>query len=142
MAAPALAVWIGILFLGVFFLLALVHDLRWRSRAAMTLYLGQCDVALEYPRFSNPELMKLNTSHKTADGEKETFECYEWFVARLVYVLDEALRINPSKRWRAVARTQLANHSDYFGSAYYRKQDYFAHYSARMRRLIEEARRD
>lgn len=107
----------------------------WRSLAAKKLYLGQCDVALTYPQFSNPE-GKLDLRAKTVDGDKAAFEQYEWYVARLVYVLDQCLILGPKRRWRAVANTQLANHKHYFGSDYYRKQDYLTHYSRRMRALI------
>lgn len=118
----------------------LSHSLRWRSYAAMQLYVGQCDVALLYPRFSNPQLMKLDLRDKTADGDGDSFERYEWYVARLVYVLDETLRLGPATRWSKVAKTQLGNHKKYLASDYYSKQGYLDHYSARIRRLIEEQR--
>jgi hypothetical protein len=124
----------------VLLIIALGQALRWRALSAKQLYLGQCDMALKYPRFSSPELMKLDLGAGTADGEADTFEAYEWFVARLVYVLDEALRLWPSSQWYAVANTQLANHSQYFASEYYAKQGYLSHYSARMRTLIQKQR--
>jgi hypothetical protein len=121
-------------------IIAVGQAIRWRSLSAKQLYLAQCDVALQYPRFANPDLLKLDLRSKTVDGEPESFEAYEWYVARLVYVLDEALRMWPSSQWQAVADTQLANHKQYFASDYYAKQDYLAHYSSRMRKLIEKQR--
>jgi hypothetical protein len=109
--------------------------IRWRTAKAKTLYLGQCDVALQYPQFSNPE-DKLDMRAHTVAGDKTAFEQYEWYVARLVYVLDECLKLGPRARWRTVADTQLSNHKHYFGSDYYKKQDYLPHYSRRMRALI------
>ncbi len=53
---------------------------------------------------------------------------------------DAAMKIAPFQRWAAVARTQLANHKHYLASEYYAKQDYIRHYSARMRRLIQQQR--
>ena len=111
-----------------------------RTHYAVMHYLGQCDVALREPQFSNPELGKLDLRDRTFDGEKREFERYEWYVARLVYVLDAAMRLAPWQQWRAVARTQLANHKHYLASEYYAKQDYLNHYSGRMRRLIREQR--
>ena len=72
------------------------------------------------------------------DGEAELFERYEWYVARLIYTLDECLALAPIPQWYAVAKTQLANHKKYFASDYYKKQDYLSHYSLRMRMLIEQ----
>jgi hypothetical protein len=111
-----------------------------RTRYAVMHYLSQCDVAMREPRFSNPELGKLDLRDHTFDGEKAQFERYEWYVARLVYVLDAAMRLAPWQQWTAVAKTQLANHKHYFASDYYAKQDYLKHYSGRMRRLIREQR--
>ena len=122
----------------ILLIIALGQAFRWRSLSAKQLYLAQCDTALKYPRFSNPGLMKLDLRALTADGERDTFEAYEWFVARLVYVLDEVLRLWPSWRWYAVANTQLANHKQYFSSDYYASQNYFPHYSARMRSMIRK----
>jgi hypothetical protein len=109
-----------------------------RTHHAVIHYLGQCDVALREPQFSNPELGKLDVKGCTFDGDKREFERYEWYVARLVYSLDAAMRIAPFQRWAAVARTQLALHKQYFTSDYYAKQDYLKHYSPRMRRLIKK----
>ncbi|HTK80010.1 MAG TPA: hypothetical protein VL286_06175 [Rhizomicrobium sp.] len=117
---------------------AIVTMLSWRSEKAKSLYLSQCDVALRYPRFSNPDLAKLDLEARTFDGSAEDFECYEWYVARLVYVLDECVRLCPVPQWYAVARTQLGNHRKYFASDYYRSQDYLPHYSLRMRTLIRQ----
>jgi hypothetical protein len=124
----------------VMLIVLLGQAIRWRSLEAKKLYLEQCNLALQFPRFSNPELMKLDLREKTADGDAETFEAYEWFVARLVYVLDEVLRMWPTAQWHAVAETQLGNHKHYFASDYYAKQNYLPHYSARMRGLIEKQR--
>ena len=55
-----------------------------RTHYAVTHYLGQCDVAMREPQFSNPELGKLDVRDHTFDGDKREFERYEWFVARLV----------------------------------------------------------
>ena len=111
-----------------------------RTHYAALHYLGQCDVAMREPRFSNPELGKLDLRDRTFDGEKVQFERYEWYVARLVYTLDAAMRLAPWQQWTQVAKTQLANHKQYFASDYYAKQDYLKHYSGRMRRLIREQR--
>ena len=111
-----------------------------RTHYAVQHYLGMCDVALANPQFSNPELGKLDLRSKTFDGKPEQFERYEWYVARLVYVLDAAMRLAPHQQWRQVALTQLANHKHYFASEYYAKQGYLKHYSARMRKLIQQQR--
>jgi hypothetical protein len=124
--------------LAVFLTLAQMHGNR--SHHAALHYIGQCDVALREPQFSYPELGKLDLRAHTFDGEKREFERYEWYVARLVYVLDVCMRMAPFQQWGAVAKTQLANHKQYFSSDYYAKQDYLKHYSGRMRRLIREQR--
>jgi len=111
-----------------------------RTHYAVMHYLGQCNIALNDPKFSNPELGKLDLRDRTFDGEKTEFERYEWYVARLVYALDAAMRLAPWQQWGEVARTQLANHKHYFASDYYAKQDYLKHYSGRMRRLIQQQR--
>lgn len=117
---------------------ALLTMLAWRGEKAKKLYLSHCDVALANPRFANPELGRLDLREKTFDGEAELFERYEWYVARLVYTLDECLALAPIPQWYAVARTQLANHKKYFASDYYQTQDYLSHYSLRMRMLIQQ----
>ena len=109
-----------------------------RTHYAVTHYLGQCDVAMREPQFSNPELGKLDLRDHTFDGDKREFERYEWFVARLVYSLDAAIRLAPFQPWGEVANTQLANHKHYFASDYYAKQNYLRHYSPAMRRLIQQ----
>src|ERR1700744_478490 len=95
-----------------------------RTHFAALHYIGHGDVAMREPHFSNPELGKLDLRAKTFDGETTQFERYEWYVARLVYVLDAAMRLAPFQQWNAVADTQLANHKHYFSSDYYAKQDY------------------
>ena len=117
---------------------AVLTMLAWRGEKAKKLYLSHCDVALANPRFASPELGKLDLRDKTFDGEAELFERYEWYVARLVYTLDECLALAPIPQWYAVAKTQLANHKKYFASEYYQKQEYLSHYSLRMRLLIEQ----
>jgi hypothetical protein len=124
--------------LAVFLTLAQMHGNR--SHHAALHYIGQCDVALREPQFSNPELGRLDLRAHTFDGERREFERYECYVARLVYVLDACMRMAPFQQWSAVAKTQLANHKHYFSSDYYAKQDYLKHYSGRMRRLIREQR--
>jgi hypothetical protein len=109
-----------------------------RSLEAKKLYLGQCDAALAYPQLANPE-DRLDLRRGTLDGDKTAFEQYEWYVARLVYVLDECMMLGPRERWAAVADTQLGVHGHYFGSDYYMKQNYLPHYSLRMRGLIKKA---
>jgi disulfide bond formation protein DsbB len=121
--------------------LATMHAWRWRSLMATRLYLEQCDVALSYPQFSNPE-GQLDMRARTHKAGESAFEQYEWYVARLVYVLDECLSLMPFGRWTYVADTQLANHRQYFGSDYYAKQNYLPHYSRTMQRLIERQRKD
>ena len=111
-----------------------------RTHYAVMHYLGQCSVAMHEPQFSNPELGKLDMRAHTFDGEKREFERYEWYVARLVYTLDAAMRLAPWQQWNEVAKTQLSNHKQYFASDYYGKQDYLKHYSPRMRRLIQKQR--
>ncbi|HEY1710628.1 MAG TPA: hypothetical protein VGG10_20340 [Rhizomicrobium sp.] len=111
-----------------------------RTFHAVTHYISQCDVALANPQFSNPDLGNLDMRSRTFDGEATQFERYEWYVARLVYSLDAAMRQAPFQQWRAVAQTQLANHQQYFASDHYAKQDYLKHYSPRMRRLIQKTR--
>jgi hypothetical protein len=117
---------------------AVLTMFAWRGEKAKKLYLSHCDVALANPRFSSPDLAKLDLKAKTFDGSAEEFERYEWYVARLVYTLDECVALAPIPQWYAVERTQLANHKKYFASDYYKKQDYLSHYSLRMRMLIEQ----
>jgi len=115
--------------------------ISWRSLKAKKLYLSQCDVALANPQFSNPQDLTLDFEKQTANGSKDEFERYEWYVARLVYVLDECFRLCPlSGEWEAVAETQLSNHAEYFASDYYVEQDYLDHYSDRMVALIHDVR--
>ena len=109
-----------------------------RTHYAALHYISQCDVALANPQFANPELGKLDLRAKTFNGEAKQFERYEWYVARLVYALDAAMRVAPFQQWGQVARTQLASHKQYFASEYYARQDYLKHYSARMRKLIQQ----
>ena len=111
-----------------------------RTHHAALHYISQCDAAMRDPQFSNPELGKLDLRDKTFDGKPDQFERYEWYVARLVYSLDAAMRLAPFQQWGAVAKTQLASHRPYFASDYYAKQDYLKHYSARMRRMIQQQR--
>ena len=111
-----------------------------RTHYAATHYIGQCDAALRDPQFSNPELGKLDLRDHSFDGDKREFERYEWFVARLVYSLDAAMRLAPFQPWDKVAKTQLATHKHYFASDYYARQNYLAHYSPKMRCLIQQQR--
>jgi len=121
---------------------AIAHVLDTRSIRAKKLYLDQCDRALEHPKFANPMLMRLDFEARTADDSAELFESYEWYVARLVYVLDEILRLQPIPEWFSVADTQLSCHGDYFSSSYYAEQHYHSHYSPRVRALINQIRQE
>ena len=132
---PLVAMALAALSIGIFNMFA------WREAKAKALYLDHCDVALANPRFSNPELGKLDIEAKTFDGDAESFERYEWYVARLAYVLDECLKLAPKPHWYRTALTQLANHKAYFASDYYHRQEYLPHYSKRMRILIARTAR-
>jgi hypothetical protein len=117
----------------------LVSMLTWREVKAKELYLDHCDVAIANPEFSNPELAALDLDAHTVNGSREAFEQYEWYVARLVYTLDECLKLSPVRHWYKTAESQLANHKAYFACAYYRQQRYLPHYSKRMQMLIRRA---
>jgi hypothetical protein len=111
----------------------------WRNAKAKELYLAQCDVALAHPRLSDP--VDLDMGAQTMGGSKQEFERYEWYVARLVYTLDECLRLCPDAQWDAVAKTQLGAHREYFNSDHYARQDYLQHYSPRMRMMIVQLKK-
>lgn len=111
---------------------------RWRHAKAKEMYLKQCDIALLHPRLSDP--VELDMASQTLGGSKQEFERYEWYVARLIYTLDECLALNPDGEWEAVAKTQLGSHRAYLASDYYASQDYITHYSPRMRALICQQR--
>lgn len=111
-----------------------------RATKAKELYLAQCDVALANPSLSAPEPDTLDCEARRLAGSKDAFERYEWYVARLIYTLDECLRLNPEGQWEAVARTQLGSHKAYLSSDYYAKQGYIRHYSPRLQSLIEQRR--
>src|SRR5258707_14987731 len=91
------------LMLFVLMVIAVGQALRWRSLQAKLVYLGQCDVAMKFPRFSNPALMKLDLRDKTADGDRDAFETYEGVVGRLVYGLDEEGGFLAISQWVSVA---------------------------------------
>jgi hypothetical protein len=61
-------------------------------------------------------------------------------VTRLLYTLDECLRLVPDGEWEAVAKAQLGAHRAYLCSDYYNKQGYAAHYSLRMGMLVCQQR--
>lgn len=111
-----------------------------RAMKAKELYLAHCDVALANPSLSGPDAGALDLAGGRLGGSKEAFERYEWYVARLIYTLDECLRINPDGQWEEVAKTQLGSHRAYLASDYYMKQGYLSHYSPRMRTLIKQQR--
>jgi len=111
-----------------------------RKVRAKELYLAQCDVALANPSLSAPDEDTLDFSGCRLAGSKEAFERYEWYVARLIYTIDECLRLDPDGQWEAVAKTQLGSHHAYLASDYYMQQDYISHYSPRMRTLIKQQR--
>jgi hypothetical protein len=111
-----------------------------RATKAKDLYLAQCDVALANPALSGPDPDVIDLAGGRLGGSKEAFERYEWYVARLIYTLDECLRLDPEGQWEDVAKTQLGSHRTYLASDYYMKQGYLAHYSPRMRTLIKQQR--
>ena len=111
-----------------------------RTTRAKELYLAQCDVALANPSLSSPDADTLDFAAGRLAGSKDAFERYEWYVARLIYTLDECLTLDPNGQWEAVAKTQLGSHRAYLASDYYMKQDYLSHYSPRMRTLIKQQR--
>jgi len=111
-----------------------------RSTKAKELYLAQCDVALANPALSNPDADTLDFAAGRMGGSRDGFERYEWYVARLIYTLDECLRLDPDGQWEAVTKTQLGSHRAYLASDYYIKQDYLSNYSPRMRALIKQQR--
>jgi hypothetical protein len=121
-------------------ILGLMTIMGSRTYFAALNYLNHCDAAMRDPQFASPELGKLDLRAHTFDGDKVQFERYEWYVARLVYALDAAMRLAPWQQWANVAKTQLANHKHYFSSDYYARQNYLGHYSGRMRRLIRQQR--
>jgi hypothetical protein len=111
-----------------------------RATKAKEFYLAQCDVALANPSLSSPDEDTLDFASGRLAGSKDAFERYEWYVARLIYTLDECLRLNPEGQWESVAKTQLRSHRVYLASDYYMKQGYLSHYSPCMRTLINQQR--
>jgi hypothetical protein len=130
---PLMAAAIATLSVGVFSMLS------WREVKAKELYLGHCDTAMAYPEFSKPDTGALDIGAQTFGGDAQAFEQYEWYVARLVYTLDECLKLAPLPHWYETAKTQLSAHKRYFASDYYAQQDYLPHYSKRMQMLIKRA---
>jgi hypothetical protein len=143
---------IGAVFVGI----AIVNIIKWqvaggrerfaamvtnrRAVKAKELYLAHCDVALANPSLSGPDADTLDFASGRLAGSKDAFERYEWYVARLIYTLDECLRLDPEGQWEAVAKTQLRSHRVYLASDYYMKQGYLSHYSICMRTLINQQR--
>jgi hypothetical protein len=111
-----------------------------RAVKAKELYLAHCDVALANPSLSGPEPDAFDFASGRLGGSKDAFERYEWYVARLIYTLDECLRLDPEGQWESVAKTQLRSHRVYLASDYYMKQGYLSHYSPCMRTLINQQR--
>jgi hypothetical protein len=143
---------IGAVFVGI----AIVNIIKWqaaggrerfaamvsnrRAVKAKELYLAQCDVALANPSLSGPEADAFDFVSGRLAGSKDAFERYEWYVARLIYTLDECLRLDPEGQWEAVAKTQLRSHRSYLASDYYGGQGYLPHYSPHMGALIRQQR--
>jgi hypothetical protein len=93
-------------------------------------------VALENPRFANPQLAEIDFAARTFDGSREDFEKYERFVDFVLWTDEEVLSILKDDRWRASVRQNLGEHRAYLQTGIY--GDYAAFFSPELVLLIRQ----
>jgi hypothetical protein len=101
----------------------------------------------ENPRFANPELAKIDFVEGTFDGEKESFEKYEWFVSLMLNAGEAILNVRPTSDWKNSVKSQIKFHHAYLNSDRVRKarhieQNYGKKFQKLIGRALSEARDD
>ena len=62
-----------------------------REATAKQIWMEYYLRCIEYPKFANPELSKLDYKNQTLDGKKEKFFDYQWFVSFMLLACDEVI---------------------------------------------------
>ena len=77
-----------------------------REATAKQIWMEYYLRCIEYPKFANPELSKLDYKNQTLDGKKEKFFDYQWFVSFMLLVCDEVISTTWRRRVVAICRKQ------------------------------------
>jgi hypothetical protein len=101
-----------------------------RQQIARNLFADYLKRSIEYPHYASPIISRLkepkkmdliNIEYKSLEEfhkEHQEIEQYEWFVASLIFCLNEILSMKPNKKresyWNAIAYRHLGYHKTYF----------------------------
>ena len=87
-----------------------------REATAKQIWMEYYLRCIEYPKFANPELSKLDYKNQTLDGKKEKFFDYQWFVSFMLLACDEVIRLRGGAEWERFAENNVSYHRDYIKS--------------------------
>lgn len=107
-----------------------------REATAIDTWMNYEQRGLEYPKYANPELSKLDYEEKTLDGDRQEFYRYEWFVSFMLLACDEVLLLD-SRGWKDVVKNNLGYHRDYLKSKVFEEQSFDVQSDA-IKRMIGE----
>ena len=63
---------------------------------------------IEFPKYVNPELSKLDYKKQTLDGSPGKFFEYQWFVSFMLLACDEVIRLRGGADWERFAENNVA----------------------------------
>ena len=71
---------------------------------------------IEFPKYANPELSKLDYEKQELDGTRGKFFEYQWFVSFMLLACDEVIRLRGGADWERFAENNVGYHRDYIKS--------------------------
>src|SRR5262245_36935194 len=63
---------------------------------------------IEFPKYGNPELSKMDYEKQELDGDSRKFFEYQWFVSFMVLACDEVIRLRGRADWERFAENNVA----------------------------------
>ncbi len=71
---------------------------------------------IEYPKYANPELSKLDYKNRNSMETAGKFFDYQWFVSFMLLACDEVILLRGGAEWERFAENNISYHRDYIKS--------------------------
>jgi hypothetical protein len=112
-----------------------------REATAKSIWMAYHVHGIEYPKYANPELSKLDYKNEKLDGDQGKFYEYQWFVSLMLLACDEVLRLRGGSDWERIVKNNIRYHLPYINSGKpFRESEEIL--SPELRSKIDEVRKE
>ena len=109
-----------------------------KAATAKSLYKDYLRLAYESPMLSSPSYPKRCPGYRAIRKDRVEFERYEWYVACLLFSVEEILNLEGGGEWAFTLTAQLKYHALYLKSYPFEGNHYTPAVQQLIRRAIEE----